>query len=329
MLHALLVLIQTRRTLIDLPRLLVDGAYRERLLERAGSPELASFFHDRFDRWGKQQGAVMKESALNKVTALTMNPHLRLMLGQQDNRLDFRALMDGEQVLLADLGQCDEESQRLIGSLITTSIEQAAFSRHDVAQSGRTPFYLYLDEFQDFSARSGSVRSIAKILSGARKFGLHLTLAHQYLDQLHPHMKAAIVGNVWTKVIFGVSEVDAQEIAQWIGLGEIEPTTVKHAAQTSAQHPLYTSLPEQWHSWATYLANQKARRAVVRNDLGKTRVLWTRHLAAGHGSKDLLADIKLRLLERHGRPRAMVQREVERALKPQRSEHEWTEYDPR
>jgi len=327
MLHALLLLIKTRRTLIDLPRLLVDQHYRERLLARTASPDLTAFFHDRFDRWGKQQGAIMKESSLNKVTALTMNPHLRLMLGQQENRLNFRALMDGRQVLLADLGQCDEESQRLIGNLITTGIEQAAFARHDVSPMARTPFYLYLDEFQDFSASSGSAKTLAKILSGARKFGLHLTLAHQYLDQLNPQMKAAIVGNVWIKVIFGVSEVDAREIAEWIGLGDIQPTTVKHAAPTPVQHPLYASIPEQAHGWATYLANQQARRAVVRDEHGRTRLLWTRQINT-HDVSAALADIKLKLLERQGRPLAIVNREVRAAHPGETVADDWPEYDP-
>jgi hypothetical protein len=245
MLHALLLLIKVKLTLVDMPRLLVDADFRDGLLERAGEPELTAFFHQRFDEWGKH-AAVMKESTLNKVTALTMNPHLRLMLGQRENRLDFRAIMDGGKVLLADLGHCDEESQRLIGSLITTGIEQAVFSRHDTATSERRPFYLYIDEFQDFSAGTGSVKTLSKILSGARKFGLHLTLAHQNLSQLSERMKGAVIGNVWTKVIFGVSEDDAHEFARFVGLGNLDPEAVKHAALTETQHPVYSPLPEQW-----------------------------------------------------------------------------------
>src|SRR5690606_1562622 len=157
-----------------------------------------------------------KESTLNKVTALTLNPHLKLMLGCSQNRLNFRQIMDEGKVLLADLGHCDEESQRLIGNLITTGIEQAIFSRHNIATADRRPFYLYIDEFQDFSAGTGSVKTLSKILSGARKFGLHLTLAHQNLSQITERMKGAVIGNVWTKVIFGVSEDDALEFAHFV-----------------------------------------------------------------------------------------------------------------
>lgn len=274
MLYALLVLIKAKRTLIDLPRLWTNGDFRHRLLMEASDPELTSFFEDRFAQWGRE--AILRiESLLNKATALTMNPHLRLMLGQATNNLNFRQILDEGKILLADLGHCDEESQRLIGNLITTGIEQAVFSRHNLPPAERRPFYLYIDEFQDFSAGTGSVKTFAKILSGARKMGLHLTIAHQNLSQLSERLKGAVIGNVWTKVIFGISEDDAYEFARIVGLGNIDPSAIKHDATTDMQHPLYLPLPEQYLQLATVLANQAPRQAVVRDHEGKTQSIWT------------------------------------------------------
>jgi hypothetical protein len=274
MLHAVLLLIQSQLTLVELPRLLVDREFREMLLTRSGDPDLTSFFHDRYDRWGRE--APLKiESLLNKATAITMNPHLKRMLGQRENHLDFRRIMDRGEVLLADLGHCDEESQRLIGNLITTGMEQAAFSRRNIPSDQRRPFYLYIDEFQDFSANTGSVKTLSKILSGARKFGLHLTIAHQNLSQLSERMKGAVIGNVWTKVIFGISEEDAYEFARFVALGNLDPMAIKREAQTETQHPVYSSLPEQLNEWATTLANQRPRQATVRDYEGKTVPIWT------------------------------------------------------
>ena len=327
MLYTLLLLIRVRLTLVDMPRLLVDADFRDGLLERAGDPELTAFFHQRFDEWGRQ-AAVMKESTLNKVTALTMNPHLRLMLGQRANRLDFRAIMDQGQVLLADLGHCDEESQRLIGSLITTGIEQAVFSRHNTAASERRPFYLYIDEFQDFAASSGSVKTLSKILSGARKFGLHLTLAHQNLSQLSERMKGAVIGNVWTKVLFGVSEDDAHEFARFVGLGTIDPQAIKREAPTETQHPVYAPLAEQWHAWATVLANQRPRQAVVRDHEGRTRQIWTLPLAGTREAGDGVARIKGGSLARYGQPLAQVEHELQRLHTPTTDASEvWPSYE--
>lgn len=298
MLHALLVLIRTQHTLVDLPTLLLDKRQRDAWLEQAGESDLTVFFHQRFDQWGKQ-APVMKESTLNKVTALTLNPHLRRMLGQPENRLDFRRILDEGQVLLVDLGHCDEESQRLIGNLITTGIEQAAFSRHDILPPARQPFYLYIDEFHDYSAGAVSGRTLARILSGTRKFGLFLTLSHQNLGQLSPQTRSAVLGNVWTKVLFGVSEEDAHTLAQLVGLGAIDPEAVKHAAQTQTQHPLYMPLPEQWYAWATLLANQKPRQAVVRDQQGRTRLFWTESLPAYAPTLDIFERLRAHALNRY------------------------------
>ena len=114
MTHALLVLIKTRRTLMDLTRLLTDTPWREAQLKQAGEPKLTAFFHDRYDRWGRE-APLMRESTLNKVTALSINPYLERMLGQPDNRLDLAAIMDEGQILLLDLGKLDDETNRLLG----------------------------------------------------------------------------------------------------------------------------------------------------------------------------------------------------------------------
>ena len=118
------------------------------------------------------------ESVLNKVTAFTFNPQLRLILGADENRLNFRQIMDEGKVLLVDLGRCDAETRRLVGSLIVIGLEQGARSRKD-ARGNRRPFYFCIDEFQDFCANDGAAQTLAQILSECRKFGLHLTLAHQ------------------------------------------------------------------------------------------------------------------------------------------------------
>ncbi|MCB9438375.1 MAG: type IV secretion system DNA-binding domain-containing protein [Anaerolineales bacterium] len=295
MLYALLVLIKAKRTLVELPRLWLDDGFREQLLTQVNDPELTSFFTERFARWGRD-AALRIESLLNKATALTMNPYLKLMLGQQNNHLDFRYLMDNGYVLLANLGHCDEESQKLIGNLITTGFEQAAFARHDVVPHKRRPFYLYIDEFQDFSAGSGSGKTFSRILSGARKMGLHLIIAHQNLSQLSERLKGAVIGNVWTKVIFGVSEDDAYEFARLVGLGEVNPHTVKHDPQTETQHPVYLSLPEQYYDLATTLANQAPRRAVVRDHMGQTFGIWTPKVPPTHGYPEAICQERLQVV---------------------------------
>ena len=293
MLAALIVLIKTNRSLPELQRLLTDQPWREQRLIQANDEQASAFFHQRYDKWGKEAPR-MRESTLNKVSALTFNPILRRMLGTQNNQLDFRHLMDSGKVLLCDLGG-EPETRRLLGSLIVTFLEHAAFSRRNIPSQQRRPFYLYMDEFQDFSANDGSAKSLSQILSETRKFGLHLTLAHQSLSQLQLRLGGAI-GNVQTKVFFGMSRRDAEEFGR--AVGQVDKHSVKDSPLTATQHPLYESLPEQWEDWVRGLQWQSDRRAKVIDAEGRIRPLTTLPLSNQAADPDQLARVEEQLSER-------------------------------
>jgi hypothetical protein len=270
MLATLVVLIKTHHTLVDMHAFLVDKLWREALLAEAHNSDASAFFHDRYDRWGREAPGMI-ESTLNKVSAFTFNPTLKQMLGQPGNALDFRALMDKRKVLLCDLGG-EPETRRLLGSLLVTFLEYAAFTRRDTPASQRVPWFLYMDEFQDFSANDGSAKTLSQILSEARKFGLHLTLAHQSLSQLQTRLSGAI-GNIQTKVLFGMSRQDAEVFGR--SLGQINTRAIKDTPKTEVQHPLYESLPEQWETWISRLQWQRSRRAHVIDHAGKALQILT------------------------------------------------------
>jgi hypothetical protein len=100
---ALIVPIDNDLTLVHMPRLLTNAEFREQCLERVTDDNVVEFFHDPYDRWGTE-ASVMRESTLNKIGAFSLNPRLKLMLGQRANLLDFRAIMDQGKILLLDLG---------------------------------------------------------------------------------------------------------------------------------------------------------------------------------------------------------------------------------
>ena len=293
---ALITLVENGLTLIDMHRLLVDADWREQLLSQVSNPEVASFFHERYDRWGRD-ASVLRESTLNKVAAFAFNPYLRLVLGQRENRLDLRRIMDEGKVLLVDLGRCDGETRRLLGSLLVTGLEQAAVSRHDMPRAERRPCYTYIDEFQDFAANPGSVKSLAQILSECRKFGLHLTLAHQNLSQLNGRMLGAI-GNIQTRVIFGLSRRDAEWFAQEVG--KVNTQAIKHDSQTETQHPVFAPLNEQWEDWAVQLKDQPARQAFVTGHDGTVRRIWTLKVPRYRVTDEMLASMTVSSLKEHG-----------------------------
>jgi hypothetical protein len=127
---ALIVLIENGLTLMHMPRLLTNAEFREQCLERVTDASIVEFFHDRYDRCGRE-APVMRESTLNKIGAFSLNPRLQLMLGQKANHLDFRAIMDEGKILLLDLGRSDGETNRLIGSLVVTGLEMAMRRRRN------------------------------------------------------------------------------------------------------------------------------------------------------------------------------------------------------
>jgi hypothetical protein len=151
-----------------------------------------------------------------------------------------------------------------------------------------------MDEFQDFSANDGSAKSLSQILSEARKFGLHLTLAHQSLSQLQTRLSGA-VGNIQTKVFFGMSRQDAEVFGR--AIGQVDIRAIKDSAKTDSQHPLYESIPEQFEQYISCLQWQQPRRAHVLDQAGQVFAMTTLSLPAVR-SDDQVAALRERILRR-------------------------------
>jgi hypothetical protein len=123
--------------------------------------------------------------------------------------------MDEKKILLVNLpkGLVGELNAYLLGMILVGKILMAALSRADMPRSQRNNFYLYIDEFQNFTTQS-----ITQVLSEARKYGLGLTLAHQYIGQLSKgadhSIKEAVFGNVGTTISFKVGPEDAEFLAK-------------------------------------------------------------------------------------------------------------------
>jgi len=139
-------------------------------------------------------------------------------------------------------------------------MEMAAMSRIDEAGE-RRPFYMFIDEFQDFTANEGAAKTLAQILSECRKFGLYLHLAHQTLGQLHHRISSAL-GNVGIRVVFSIDREDAQIMAP--KLFSVDTEAIKHDAQTDTQHPLYQQLNEQWEQKTATIQRLQPRYALVK-----------------------------------------------------------------
>jgi hypothetical protein len=196
-------------TLLDLPRFLLDTDFREKLLDRLSNQEARAYFLYEFPK-SRAAAHQWVTPVLNKIGGLIFDPDLRLILAG-DSGIDFRSIMDRGQILLVHLpkGIIGEGPSALLGAFIVAYLQKAALSRAD--QSQRSSFYLYLDEFQNYTTDN-----IKDILSESRKYALSLILAHQYLDQLSTGLRNAVLNTAGTLVCFRVGYQDASRLVREI-----------------------------------------------------------------------------------------------------------------
>lgn len=229
--NAVLALLDVEGTsLLSLMQLLNDRHYRERLVEQVRDPLVRSFWLDEFAaknaKWQEEAVAPIQ----NKVGQFLSSPLLRSIVGQVPGRIDLRQIMDKQQILIVNLskGRIGEDACTLLGSLLVSALQQAAMSRAELPESGRTDFYLFVDEFQTFATDS-----FATILSEARKYRLNLIVANQFLDQMEEGTRQAVFGNVGSMLCFQCGPTDAVVLSEQLA-GDIEPSDLMALPQYHA-----------------------------------------------------------------------------------------------
>jgi hypothetical protein len=199
-------------TMLDITRILTEKKFREDVLKHVIDPVVNNFWTVEFASWNDKFAAEAVAPVLNKVGAFTANPLVRNIIGQPKSSFNIRQIMDENKILLVNLtrGLVGEDNAALLGALLVTKIQLAAMSRADIDASQRSPFYLYVDEFQNFATDS-----FATILSEARKYGLNLTVANQYTAQMSQEVKDAVFGNVGSIVAFRMGADDARSMLRY------------------------------------------------------------------------------------------------------------------
>lgn len=194
-------------TMLDITRMLTDKKFREETLGYCQDTVVLQFWRVEFASWNDKFQSEAVAPVLNKVGAFTANPVIRNIIGQPKSTFNIRQIMDEGKILIVNLskGLIGEDNAAILGSFLVTKIQLAAMSRSDIENiEDRRPFYLYVDEFQNFATDS-----FATILSEARKYGLNLTVANQYISQMSDTVRDAVFGNVGSMICFRVSADDA------------------------------------------------------------------------------------------------------------------------
>lgn len=204
-------------TLLDISRMLTDKDFRKETLDYCKDVTVLQFWKHEFGQWNEKQINESIAPVLNKVGAFTANPIIRNIIGQPKSSFNIRKIMDEGKILVVNLskGLIGEDNAAILGSFLVTKVQLAAMSRSDIPDvKDRRPFYLYVDEFQNFATDSFAV-----ILSEARKYGLNLTVANQYVSQMTESVRDAVFGNVGTTISFRISADDAPILVK-----QFEPT---------------------------------------------------------------------------------------------------------
>ncbi|MCI0680248.1 type IV secretion system DNA-binding domain-containing protein [bacterium] len=197
-------------TLLGVNRMMVDKAYRKKVVDNIKDPSVKSFWVDEFAKYTDRYTQEATPAIQNKIGQFTSNPLIRNLVGQPKSSFDIRDIMDKGKILIMNLskGRMGEVNSNIVGSMLITKIYLSAMSRADLTQGelNRLPeFFFFVDEFQSFANET-----FADILSEARKYKLALTLAHQYIEQMPEEVRAAVFGNIGTMVTFRVGAFDAE-----------------------------------------------------------------------------------------------------------------------
>jgi len=202
-------------TLCEIPRILTDEEFTKYKVAKVTDPMVRAFWEKEWAKTSEFHKSEMLGYLISKIGAFVENEMMRNIIGQEKSGFDFREVMDKQKILLVNLskGRVGELNSSLLGLIIVSKLQMAAMGRVDISQEERKDFYLYMDEFQNFTTET-----VATILAEARKYRLCLIIAHQFIGQLDEKIKNAVFGNVGSTVSFRIGPEDAEFVVK-----EFEP----------------------------------------------------------------------------------------------------------
>lgn len=314
-LSGIMALIANGLPITSLYQLLTEKEFRDRCLARVSDPLVHQCF-DNYDRLGKDQPQAAG-STLRRSYLLSFSPLARYTLGQPDNVLDFRKLMDEGRSFIINLGNVgDPETRKLLGAMLMVQIEQAALSRADLLPSERRPMTLLVDEWPSFAAQE---KTISHILSQTRKFNLRLYLSAQSLAQVESTRLTGALENCKLLIAFGLGRDSAETQARHIG--DVDPLLVKEEQFTETQHNVFHSVAEQFEAWTREFQLLKPRQAYIRVEGRPAMKIRTTKLNEPRVKQGQLAEV----LASYKRLYQRSQEEAERQIQSLPSSLAWGE----
>ena len=211
----------SKPTIFTVYELLNNPKYQKKVTRDIEDENLKKFWKNEFGRAGSYQVVKMVSGVTAKIGRFLFSPTAKRILEQPKSTINFNEILDKQKILICNLaeGKLGEDTSQLLGTTIITKIQQAAMRRVRTNKDNRIPFYLFIDEFQNFATSS-----FIKLLSGGRKFGLRLTIAEQSTSQQEDrNIVNVILANTGTVVCFRT----ASPIDEQLMLTQFEPYATK------------------------------------------------------------------------------------------------------
>ena len=190
--------------------MLTDRNYRQKVVDYIEDDMVKRFWAVEFADWSEKFDTEAIIPLVNKLSQFLSNPLLRNIFGQKENKVDLEKIMNEKKILLISLskGKLGQENSSFFGSMFITKLYQAGMARASIKEEDRNDFYLYVDEFQNLVTTT-----FENLFAESRKYGLCITVAHQYMAQLLPQVLATVLGNIGTMATFRIGGDDATKMA--------------------------------------------------------------------------------------------------------------------
>jgi len=220
----LTLLDQERADISDILKLLNNKDFRKNCLDSIQNKSVKDFWTEEYEKYPPFTRQAAIRPIQNKVGAYLSNNVTKRVLVENADDVSFRSAMDSGKIIVINLskGKIGDDASSLLGGLFLTSMGLSAFSRQDQLESQRIPFFIYCDEFQNFTTSF-----LVNALSELRKYKIGLVLANQYLDQIKKEIRDAVLGNAGTLIVFRIGVIDARHMVKELE-GMFEAEDISH-----------------------------------------------------------------------------------------------------